>query len=150
MNRVRAIDPIDMTMEVEAGFTLKAAQEAAAAADCLLPLSISSEGSAQIGGVLATNAGGNNTVRYGKRPRPGARARSRVAGRAGVERAPRLHKDNTGYCCASCSSAAKGRSASSPRRWLKLYPQPREMAVALWRGRLARGGARAIQPLAAV
>src|SRR5437879_3006870 len=65
MNKVRAIDPVDMTMEIEAGVTLKAAQEAAAEVGCLLPLSISSEGSAQIGGVLATNAGGNNTVRYG-------------------------------------------------------------------------------------
>src|SRR5205085_2957199 len=61
LNRVRGIDPVDMTMEIEAGVPLKAAQEAAAGADCLLPLSISSEGSAQIGGVLATNAGGNNT-----------------------------------------------------------------------------------------
>src|SRR5258708_28512275 len=54
MNRVREIDPVDMTMEIEAGVTLKAAQLAAEDADCLLPLSISSEGSAQIGGVLAT------------------------------------------------------------------------------------------------
>jgi FAD/FMN-containing dehydrogenase len=44
MNRVRAIDPVDMTMEIEAGVTLKAAQQAAAETDCLLPLSISSEG----------------------------------------------------------------------------------------------------------
>src|SRR5215207_8203605 len=65
LNRVRGIDSVDMTMEIEAGVTLKAAQDAAADAGCLLPLSISSEGSAQIGGVLATNAGGNNTVRYG-------------------------------------------------------------------------------------
>src|ERR1051325_8992407 len=65
MNKVRAIDPLDMTMEIEAGVTLKAAQDAAADADCLLPLSISSEGSAQIGGVLATNAGGNHTGGYG-------------------------------------------------------------------------------------
>jgi FAD/FMN-containing dehydrogenase len=50
MNRVRTIDPVDMTMEIEAGAALKAAQEAAAEADCLLPLSISSEGSARIGG----------------------------------------------------------------------------------------------------
>ncbi|HEX3438870.1 MAG TPA: FAD-binding oxidoreductase, partial [Pseudolabrys sp.] len=65
LNRIRTIDAIDMTMVIEAGVVLKAAQEAAMAAGCLLPLSISSEGSAQIGGVLATNAGGNNTVRYG-------------------------------------------------------------------------------------
>ena len=48
MNRVRALDPVDMTLTIEAGATLKAAQEEAAAADCLLPLSIASEGSAQI------------------------------------------------------------------------------------------------------
>ena len=65
MNKVRAIDAVDLTMTIEAGVTLKAAQNAAAEAGCLLPLSISSEGTAQIGGVLATNAGGNNTVRYG-------------------------------------------------------------------------------------
>src|SRR6185312_4586883 len=65
MNRVREIDPVDMTMEIEAGVTLKAAQLAAQEADCLLPLSISSEGSAQIGGVLAPNARANHTVRYG-------------------------------------------------------------------------------------
>src|SRR5205807_3588429 len=94
MNKVRAIDPVDMTMEIEAGVTLKGAQEAAAEADCLLPLSISSEGSAQIGGVLATN----NTVRYGN-------ARDLVLGLEVVlpdgqvwNGLRRLHKDNTGYC----------------------------------------------------
>src|SRR5258708_30599205 len=42
MSKVRAIDPVDMTMEIEAGVTLKAAQDVAADAACLLPLSISS------------------------------------------------------------------------------------------------------------
>ena len=65
LNRVRGVNAADLTMTVEAGVTLKAAQAAAAEAGCLLALSISSEGSAQIGGVLSTNAGGNNTVRYG-------------------------------------------------------------------------------------
>ena len=65
MNCIRAIDPVDMTMTVEAGVTLKAAQNAAADAGCLLPLSISAEGTAQIGGILATNAGGNRVIRYG-------------------------------------------------------------------------------------
>ena len=97
LNRVRAVDPRDLTMTVEAGVTLKAAQEAAAEAGCLLGLSISSEGSAQIGGVLATNAGGNNTVRYGN-------ARDLVLGLEVVladgqvwNGLRRLRKDNTGY-----------------------------------------------------
>src|SRR6202012_5946981 len=62
LNRVRDIDPPDMTLTLEDGGPHKAAQLAAAEQGCLLPLSISSEGTAQIGGVLAVNAGGNNTV----------------------------------------------------------------------------------------
>src|SRR6266571_3271867 len=131
MNRVRAIDPVDMTMEIEAGVTLKAAQEAAAAADCLLPLSISSEGSAQIGGVVATNAGGNNTVRYGN-------ARDLVLGLEVVlpdgqvwNGLRRLHKDNTGYCLRQLFVGSEGTLGIITAAVLKLYPRPREVAVAL-------------------
>jgi FAD/FMN-containing dehydrogenase len=131
MNRVRAIDPVDMTMEIEAGVTLKAAQEAAAEAQCLLPLSISSEGSAQIGGVLATNAGGNNTVRYGN-------ARDLVLGLEVVlpdgqvwHGLRRLHKDNTGYCLRQLFVGSEGTLGVITAAVLKLYPQPRELAVAL-------------------
>ena len=131
MNKVRAIDPVDMTMEIEAGITLKAAQEAAADAECLLPLSISSEGSAQIGGVLATNAGGNNTVRYGN-------ARDLVLGLEVVlpdgqvwNGLRRLHKDNTGYCLRQLFVGSEGTLGIITAAVLKLYPRPRETAVAL-------------------
>jgi FAD/FMN-containing dehydrogenase len=131
LNRLRAIDPVDMTMEIEAGVTLKAAQEAAADADCLLPLSISSEGSAQIGGVLATNAGGNNTVRYGN-------ARDLVLGLEVVlpdgqvwNGLRRLHKDNTGYCLRQLFVGSEGTLGIITAAVLKLYPRPREAAVAL-------------------
>ncbi|MBV8889251.1 MAG: FAD-binding oxidoreductase [Alphaproteobacteria bacterium] len=131
MNRVRAIDPVDMTMELEAGVVLKAAQEAAAAAGCLLPLSISAEGSAQIGGVLATNAGGNNTVRYGN-------ARDLVLGLEVVlsdgqvwNGLRRLRKDNTGYCLRQLFVGSEGTLGIITAAVLKLAPQPRETAVAL-------------------
>ena len=131
LNRVRRIDPVDMTMEIEAGVALKAAQAAAAEAGCLLPLSISSEGSAQIGGVLATNAGGNNTVRYGN-------ARDLVLGLEVVlpdgqvwNGLRRLHKDNTGYCLRQLFVGSEGTLGIITAAVLKLYPQPREIAVAL-------------------
>ena len=57
LNRIRDIDPVDMTMVAEAGVVLKTAQDAAAEAGCLFPLSLGAEGSATIGGVLSTNAG---------------------------------------------------------------------------------------------
>jgi FAD/FMN-containing dehydrogenase len=118
-------------LTIEAGVTLKAAQNAAAEAGCLLPLSISSEGSAQIGGVLATNAGGNNTVRYGN-------ARDLVLGLEVVlpdgeiwDGLRRLRKDNTGYCLRQLFVGSEGTLGVITAAVLKLVPQPRELAVAL-------------------
>ncbi len=131
MNQVMQIDPVDMTLTLQAGVTLKAAQIAAADAGCLLPLSISSEGSAQIGGVLATNAGGNNTVRYGN-------ARDLVLGLEVVlpdgeiwNGMRRLRKDNTGYCLRQLFCGSEGTLGIITAAVLKLAPQPRELAVAL-------------------
>ncbi len=130
LNRIRALDPIDMTMTVEAGVTLKAAQDAAEAAGCLLPLSISSEGTAQIGGVLSTNAGGNNTVRYGN-------ARDLVLGLEVVladgqiwNGLRRLRKDNTGYCLRQLFVGAEGTLGVITAAVIKLVPRPREIEVA--------------------
>jgi FAD/FMN-containing dehydrogenase len=131
INRIRDIDPLDMTMTIEAGVTLKAAQDAAAEAGCLLPLSISSEGSAQIGGVLAVNAGGNNTVRYGN-------ARDLVLGLEVVlpdgtvwNGLRRLRKDNTGYCLRQLFVGSEGTLGILTAAVLKLVPRPREQCVAL-------------------
>jgi FAD/FMN-containing dehydrogenase len=130
MARIRDIDPVDLTMTVEAGATLKSAQTAADDAGCLLPLSIASEGSAQIGGVLATNAGGNNTVRYGN-------ARDLVLGLEVVlpdgavwNGLRRLRKDNTGYCLRQLFVGSEGTLGIITAAVLKLVPQPRETCVA--------------------
>jgi FAD/FMN-containing dehydrogenase len=131
LTRVRDLDPVDMTLTIESGVTLKAAQIAAADAGCLLPLSISSEGSAQIGGVLAVNAGGNNTVRYGN-------ARDLVLGLEVVlpdgttwNGLRRLRKDNTGYCLRQLFVGSEGTLGIITAAVLKLAPQPKELAVAL-------------------
>ncbi|MDR3536607.1 MAG: FAD-binding oxidoreductase [Acetobacteraceae bacterium] len=131
LNRIRSIDPVDLTLTLEAGVTLKAAQMAASDVGCLLPLSISSEGSAQIGGVLAVNAGGNNTVRYGN-------ARDLVLGLEVVlpdgqvwNGLRRLRKDNTGYCLRQLFVGSEGTLGIITAAVLKLAPQPRETAVAL-------------------
>jgi FAD/FMN-containing dehydrogenase len=131
LNRIRDLDPADMTLTIEAGVTLKAAQLAAAEQGCLLPLSISSEGTAQIGGVLAVNAGGNNTVRYGN-------ARDLVLGLEVVlpdgtiwNGLRRLRKDNTGYCLRQLFVGSEGTLGIITAAVLKLVPQSKEIAVAL-------------------
>jgi FAD/FMN-containing dehydrogenase len=131
MNRIRSLDAADMTLTIDAGATLKAAQDAAAEAGCLLPLSIGSEGTAQVGGILATNAGGNNTVRYGN-------ARDMVLGLEVVlpdgqiwNGLRRLRKDNTGYCLRQLFVGAEGTLGIITAAVLKLVPRPRETEVAL-------------------
>jgi FAD/FMN-containing dehydrogenase len=130
LNRVRDIDPMDMTMTCEAGVILKAAQEAAAAADCLFPLSLGAEGSATIGGVLSTNAGGNTTVRYGN-------ARELMLGLEVVlpdgqiwNGLRRLRKDNTGYALRHLFVGAEGTLGFITAAVLRLFPRARESAVA--------------------
>jgi FAD/FMN-containing dehydrogenase len=131
MTRIRAIDPLDMTMTAEAGLTLAAAQAAAAQAGCKLPLSISAEGTAQLGGVLATNAGGNTTVRYGN-------ARDMVLGLEVVlpdgqvlHGLRRLHKDNTGYCLRQLFVGSEGTLGIITAAVLKLQPGLKTTEVAL-------------------
>jgi FAD/FMN-containing dehydrogenase len=131
MARVRALDPVDMTLTVEAGLPWQRAQEAAAEAGCLLPLSISSEGTAQVGGILGTNAGGNNTVRYGN-------ARELVLGIEAVlpdgqvfEGLRALRKDNTGYALRHLLVGSEGTLGIITAAVLRLVPGTREIAVAL-------------------
>src|SRR5580704_17869749 len=65
LNHIRLVDAANFSMTVEAGCVLAQIQQAADAAERFFPLSLGSEGSCQIGGNLATNAGGLNVVRYG-------------------------------------------------------------------------------------
>ena len=131
LNRVRDVDPVDMVMEVEAGVPRARAREAAEAADCLLPLTFASEGTAQVGGALATNAGGNNTLRYGN-------ARDLVLGLEVVfadgrrwDGLRRLRKDNTGYCLRQLILGSEGTLGVITAATLKLSPRPAAREVAL-------------------
>ncbi len=130
MNRVRSIDTQDMTMVVEAGLVLKTAQDVAREAGALFPLSLGAEGSATIGGVLSTNAGGNTTVRYGN-------ARELMLGLECVmpdgriwNGLRRLRKDNTGYALRHLMVGAEGTLGFITAAALRLFPLPREEAVA--------------------
>jgi FAD/FMN-containing dehydrogenase len=130
LNRIRDIDPLDMTMTAEAGVVLKAAQDAAEQAGALFPLSLGAEGTATIGGVLSTNAGGNTTVRYGN-------ARDLMLGLEVVlpdgtiwNGLRRLRKDNTGYALRHLFVGAEGTLGIITAAVLRLFPRPRETAVA--------------------
>ena len=131
MNRVREVDELNATLTVEAGVILADVQTAAAEADLLFPLSLGAEGSCQIGGNLATNAGGNTVVRYGN-------ARDLVLGLEVVLADGQvwnglrgLRKDNTGYDLKHLFVGSEGTLGIITAVVLKLYPRPQQLVSAL-------------------
>jgi FAD/FMN-containing dehydrogenase len=125
MNRVRSIDSANDTMTVDAGLILAQAQNAAADAGRMFPLSLASEGSAQIGGLVATNAGGTAVLAYGN-------MRDLVLGLEAVlpdgsvmECLTGLRKDNTGYDLVGLLCGAEGTLGVVTAATLKLFPRPR-------------------------
>ncbi len=130
LNRIREIDTSGNTLTVEAGVTLADAQQAAAQAGRLFPLSLASEGSCQIGGNLSTNAGGTAVLAYGN-------ARDLTLGLEVVLPDGRiwhglrgLRKDNTGYDLRDLFIGAEGTLGIITAATLKLFPQPRAQVTA--------------------
>src|SRR5271165_6020916 len=130
MNHIRAIDPVNFTMTVEAGCILADLQQAAAEADRLFPLSLGAEGSCQIGGNLSTNAGGIAVLRYGNTREltlglevvlPDGRIWDGLRG---------LRKDNTGYDLKQLFIGGEGTLGIITAATLKLFPKPREVETA--------------------
>ena len=124
MSAVRAVDPGNSTITVEAGCVLQNLQTAAEQAGFLFPLSLGAEGSCTIGGNLATNAGGTQVVRYGN-------ARELCLGVEVVtakgeiwDGLSGLRKDNTGYDLRDLFIGSEGTLGIITAATMKLYPQP--------------------------
>jgi FAD/FMN-containing dehydrogenase len=131
LNRVRGVDPANLTMVAEAGCVLQRVQEAAAGHGLLFPLSLAAEGSCTIGGNLATNAGGTQVLRYGN-------ARDLCLGIEAVTADGRvwdglsgLRKDNTGYDLRDLIIGSEGTLAIITAATLRLYPRPRATMTAM-------------------
>ncbi len=124
MNAVRALDPDNLTMTVEAGCILQNLQDVAEKAGFLFPLSLAAEGSCTIGGNLGTNAGGTQVVRFGN-------ARDLCLGLEVVTAQGEvwngltgLRKDNTGYDLRHLMIGSEGTLGIITAATMKLYPLP--------------------------
>ena len=131
MNKCRAVHANEMIIEVDAGMILKDVQDHADRVNRLFPLSLGSEGTAQIGGNLSTNAGGVQVLRYGN-------ARDLCLGLEAVlpngeifHGMKRLRKDNTGYDLRNLLIGAEGSLGIITGAALKLFPKPHEFGTAM-------------------
>ena len=131
LKKVRTVDADGGTLIVEAGVTLAEVQQIAEKAGRMFPLSLASEGSAQIGGILATNAGGTGVLAYGN-------ARNLTLGVEAVLADGRiwnglrtLKKDNTGYDLRDLLIGSEGTLGIITAAALKLLPRPAEQVTAI-------------------
>jgi D-lactate dehydrogenase (cytochrome) len=131
LNRVRHIDAANYSMIIEVGCTLAGAQATARGANRLFPLSLGSEGSAQIGGNLSTNAGGTAVLRYGMMRDLVLGLEVVLADGRVLSALKSLRKDNTGYDVKSLFIGAEGTLGIITAASLKLFPLPADTATAL-------------------
>jgi D-lactate dehydrogenase (cytochrome) len=131
LNRIRAVDAANDSLVAEAGVTLAEVQAAAAEADRLFPLSMASEGSCQVGGVLSTNAGGTAVLRYGNARELTLGIEVVLADGRVLDLLSGLRKDNTGYDTKQLFIGAEGTLGIITAAVLKLFPRPREVETAL-------------------
>jgi len=131
LNRIRSIDTAGDTLVAEAGCVLADVQQAASAQNRLFPLSLGSEGSCQIGGVVATNAGGINVIRYGTTRNLVLGLEYVRADGAVIDGLKPLRKDNAGYDLRDLVIGSEGTLAIVTAAALRLFPRPRASATAL-------------------
>jgi FAD/FMN-containing dehydrogenase len=130
LNRIRDIRPDARIAIVEAGVVLDRLHEAAEAADLYFPLWFGARGSAMIGGVLSTNAGGSNVLRYGSTRALCLGLEVVLADGRVLNLMSELHKDNSGYDLKQMFIGAEGTLGIITAAVMKLVPRPRAYATA--------------------
>lgn len=131
MKEIEAIDAEGFTAIAGAGVVLAQLHEAVANHDLMFPMHLGAEGSAQIGGLIATNAGGSHALRYGM-------MQDLVLGLEVVlpdgqiwNGLRPLIKDNAGYQLRRLFCGSEGTLGVVTRAALRLYPAPVNRATAL-------------------
>ncbi len=124
MAAIRDINPTANAMTVEAGATLQSVLDAADGANRKFPLTLSSQGSCTVGGVLSTNAGGNHVLKYGTTKELVFGVEAVLADGSIFNGLTSLRKDNTGYDLNRLFLGAEGTLGIITAATLKLFPKP--------------------------
>lgn len=124
LNRIRHVDADGAFVVAEAGTILAQAQDAADAAGLMLATSLAAEGSCTVGGIVSTNAGGINVIRYGMTREQVLGLEVVLADGRVLDLLRTLRKDNTGYDLKQLFIGAEGTLGIVTAAALRLFPKP--------------------------
>lgn len=128
-NKDISVDPVNNTITADAGVTVKHLQDAARDHDRLFPLSLASEGSCTVGGIISTNAGGVHVLRYGTTRDLALGLEAVLPTGEIISDLSGLRKDNTGYNLSQLLIGAEGTLGIVTRATFKLYPAIKQRFV---------------------
>ena len=131
LNAIEEVDPSSRTMTLQAGVILEHAQKAAADHGLLLPLNFGAKGSAQMGGIIATNAGGLQVLRYGMTRQLVMGLEVVMADGTVISSLKKLLKDNTGYDLKQIFVGSEGTLGIITKAVIRLVEQPNSQISAL-------------------
>ncbi len=131
MTRIRDLDALGNVLITEGGCILADIQQAAERAGRLFPLSLASEGSARIGGLLATNAGGTGVLRWGNARDLCLGLEVVLANGEILHGLKRLRKNNMGYDLRHLMIGSEGTLGVITAASLRLFPRPARQGAAL-------------------
>jgi FAD/FMN-containing dehydrogenase len=131
MNRIEKVDPIGQTLTVQAGCTLAQIQEAADAAGLKYGVDLGARGQCTIGGNIATNAGGNNVIRWGMTRQQVVGLEAVLADGTIVSDLRTMLKNNAGYDLKQLFIGTEGTLGIVTRAVLRLHPKPTTANTAL-------------------
>lgn len=131
LQRLITFDADNATLTVEAGVTLQKVRAYAAQQKRMFPLSLASEGTCQIGGNLATNAGGLSVLRYGTMRDLTAGLEVVLPNGQVINALTGLHKDTSGLDIKQFFIGSEGQLGIITAATLKLFPAPTATATAL-------------------
>jgi FAD/FMN-containing dehydrogenase len=130
MTAIRDLNAADASLIADAGVVLATAHAAADEAGLMVALSLASEGTTTLGGLISTNAGGVNVLRYGMMREQVLGLEVVLANGTVLDLNRTLRKDNTGYDLKQLFIGAEGTLGIITGAALKLFPQPAETATA--------------------
>jgi FAD/FMN-containing dehydrogenase len=134
MERMRAIEELDAdaaTITVEAGCVLETVQKTADEAGFFFPLDLGGRGTAQIGGLISTNAGGNRVLRYGMMRESVLGIEAVLPDGTIIRSLNKMLKNNAGYDLKHLFIGSEGTIGVVTRAVLRLFPKPLSVCTAL-------------------